>query len=232
MAVKTEARGEVRVLALARPPVNAVDLELVRALSAAVQAAAGDPGCRALVVTGAPGVFCAGIDTKRIPAYDAAQRAEMLRGVNRTVLALYSLEKPMVAAISGHALGAGLVLALTADVRIAARGAFRLGLTEGAAGIPFPACPMALVRAELAPETARRLVLTSATAAPDAPLLAGVVDRVVEPEGLLEAALAEARSLSAQPSFAAVKRQLRSETTARMRRIVEEDDEPLLKGWV
>ena len=232
VVVKVEDHGGVRVLALARPPVNAVDLELVRALSAAVLAASEDPGCRALVVTGAPGVFCAGIDTRRIPAYDAALRAEMLRGVNRTVLALYSLAKPMVAAISGHALGAGLVLALCADLRLAARGAFRLGLTEGAAGIPFPACPMALVKSELAPETARRLVLSSATAAPDAPLLAGVVDRVVDAEALLEAALGEARALSAQPAFAAVKQQLRAETVARMRRIVDEDDEPLLAGWV
>ena len=232
VAVRVEEHGDVRVLALARPPVNAVDLELVEALSAVVLAAGAERSCRAVVVTGAAGVFCAGIDTKRIPAYDAALRARMLRGVNRTVLALYALAKPLVAAISGHALGAGLVLALTADVRLAARGAFRLGLTEGAAGIPFPACPMALVKAELAPETARRLVLSSATAPPDSPLFSGVVDRVVGADSLLEAALAEARSLCAQPSFAAVKQQLRAATVARMRQIVDEDDEPLLAGWV
>jgi enoyl-CoA hydratase len=230
--VRVEDHDGVRVLALSRPPVNAVDLELVEELSGAVDAAASDPVCRALVVTGAPGVFCAGIDTRRIPAYDALLRARMLRGVNRTVLALYSFAGPMVAAISGHALGAGLVLALCADLRLAARGAFRLGLTEGAAGIPFPAGPMQLVKAELAPEAARRLVLTSATGAPDSPLLAGVVDRVVEPAALLETALAEARALCAQPAFAAVKHQLRAATIARMRRIVDEDDEPLLEGWL
>lgn len=232
VAIHVEDEGGVRVLALARPPVNAVDLELVRALEAAAGAAAADRACRALVVIGAPGVFSAGIDTKRIPAYGAALRAEMLRSVNRTLLALYGLAKPVVAAISGHALGAGLVLALVADLRIAAGGAFRLGLTEGAAGIPFPACAMAVVRAELAPESARRLVLTSATADPASPLLAGVVDRVVAAEALREAALAEARGLLAQKGFAAVKRQLRADTLARMQRIVENDEEPLLAGWV
>jgi enoyl-CoA hydratase len=91
---------------------------------------------------------------------------------------------------------------------------------------------MLLVKAELAPETARRLVLASETAAPDAPLLAGVVDRVVDAAALRDAALEEARALAAQRGFTAVKQQLRGEVIARMRRVVEEDDEPLLAGWV
>ncbi|HEX5065223.1 MAG TPA: enoyl-CoA hydratase/isomerase family protein [Myxococcota bacterium] len=230
MTVRSEDRDGVRVLSLARPPVNAIDFALVRALGAAFESAA-DARCRALVVTGIPGVFSAGIDTKRLAGYDARERAEMLRGVNRTLLALYALEKPCVAAISGHALGAGLVLALACDARIAAAGAFRLGLTEAAAGVPFPAGPLAVVRAELAPETLRRLALSSAALAPDAPALAGVVDRVVSAESLLGDAVAHARELAAQPAFAAVKRQLRGDTVARMQRIVERDDEPLLAGW-
>ncbi|HXK23788.1 MAG TPA: enoyl-CoA hydratase/isomerase family protein [Myxococcota bacterium] len=232
MTVRREDRDGVRVLALARPPVNAIDFALVRALGDAVEAAASDAACRALVVTGASGVFSAGIDTKRIPSYDADERASMLRAVNRTVLALYAFEKPAVAAISGHALGAGLVLALTCDLRLAANGEFRLGLTEGKAGIPFPAGPLAVSRAELSPESLRRLALTSATEAPASPWLAGIVDHVVPAEGLLARAQDEARTLAAQPAFAAVKRQLRGDTIARLRRIVERDEEPLLEGWL
>jgi len=225
-------RDGVRVLALARPPVNAIDFALVRALGDAAEAAGSDAACRALVITGAPGVFSAGIDTKRIPTYDADERASMLRAVNRTVLALYALEKPAVAAISGHALGAGLVLALCCDLRLAADGDFRLGLTEAEAGIPFPAGPLAVARAELSPESLRRLALSSATEAPASPWLAGIVDRVVPAEGLLARAQGEARALAAQPAFAAVKRQLRGDTIARLRRIVERDEEPLLAGWL
>lgn len=232
MPVRIEERDGVRVLALARPPLNAIDLELVGALGAAAETIAADAACRALVVTGAPGVFSAGIDTKRIPAYDAARRADMLRAVNRTVLALYGLRIPTVAAISGHALGAGLVLALTADLRLAAAGDFRLGLTEARAGIPFPACPLELVRAELSPERARMLTLTSATAEPGSPLLAGLVDRVVAADALLDAAIGAARDLATQPGFAAVKQQLHAPALARMRRIVEQDEEPLLKSWL
>lgn len=232
MSLRSEQRDGVHVLALARPPVNAIDLELVRAFGAALEAPAADASCRALVLTGAPGVFSAGIDTRRIPAYGAEERAQMLRGVNRMLLALYALEKPVVAAISGHALGGGLVLALACDLRIAARGDFRLGLTEAAAGIPFPAGPLAVVQAELAPESLRRLALTSDVHGPESPALAGVVDAVVDADTLLDAALEQARRLAAQPGFAALKRQLRAGTVARLRRIVERDEEPLLAGWL
>lgn len=231
MTVRREDRDGVRVLALARPPVNAVDYSLASALGAAVEAAAEDPSCRALVLTGAPGVFCAGIDTRRLAGYDAAERAEMLRSVNRMLLALYRFERPTLAAISGHALGAGLVLALACDRRIAAAGSFRLGLTEASAGIPFPAGPLAVVQAELAPETLRRLALTSVAEGPESARLASVVDEVVPAEQLLDAALEQARQLSAHPGFAAVKRQLRADTIARMTQIVERDEEPLLAGW-
>src|SRR5262249_32981759 len=125
-----------------------------------------------------------------------------------------------------------LVLVLTCDLRLAAEGDFRLGLTEGKAGIPFPAGPLAVARAELSPESLRQLALTSATAGPASPRLAGIVDRVVPAEGLPAAAQDEARALAAQPAFAAVKRQLRGDTIARLRRIVERDEEPLLQGWL
>ena len=231
MIERSDHRG-VRVLALARPPVNAIDLGLVEALCAALADAEAEAGCRALVLTGAEGVFSAGIDTRRIPAYDAAQRAEMLRGLNRMVLALYAFPHPTVVAVSGHALGGGLVIALCGDVRLAARGAFRLGLIEASAGVPFPAGPLAVVRAELSPERARRLTLTSVVFEPEDPLSEGVIDRVVPAEALRDAAIAEAHALAEQPAFAAVKRQLRADTVARLRHIVAADDEPMLASWL
>ena len=230
--IEVEDRDGIRILRLSRPPVNALDLDLARATQKAVADAGADAGCGALVLTGLPGVFSAGIDTRAVPAYGAEQRAEMLRTINRTVLALYSLEKPAVAAVSGHALGGAFVLMLACDVRVAARGAFRLGLTEAAAGIPFPAGPLAVVRAELAPAQLRTLALGALTADPDSDLFAGIIDRVVEPAGLLEAAAEEARRLRSLPAFGRVKRQLRAPTVERLSRIVERDEEPLLKGWV
>ncbi|MFN8642620.1 MAG: enoyl-CoA hydratase/isomerase family protein [Candidatus Binatia bacterium] len=230
--VRIETAGAAWVIALDRPPVNAINLELADALFAAVAAARDDDACRAIVVTGREGVFSAGIDHREVPAYDAATRARMLRTINRGIHSLYALPKPLVVAVSGHALGAGLVLALTGDLRLAARGEFRLGLTEAKAGIPFPAGPMTVVQAELPPDLVRVLCLTSAVGDPESHLLGRTIDRVVAHHLLRGEAIREALELAAQPGFRAVKRQVRAATAARLADIVARDDEPLLAGWL
>jgi len=230
--VETEDREGIRVLRLCRPPVNALDLSLARAVLHAIAQAGEDPRCEGVVLTGLPGVFSAGIDTRAIPAYGPEQRAEMLRTINRAVLALYGIPKPVAAAISGHMLGGAFVLALACDVRLAARGPFKLGLTEAEAGIPFPAGPLAVVRAELSPAQIRLLAIGALTAGPDAEVFAGLVDRVLDPRELVESALREARRLAGMPAFGRVKQQLRAVTLGQLTRIVERDEEPLLGGWV
>ena len=138
----------------------------------------------------------------------------------------------MVAAVSGHALGAGLVLALACDLRLAARGEFRLGLTEAQAGIAYPAGPLAVVQAELTPDLARVLSLTAAVGDPESHLLGRTVDRVVAHHLLRAEAVDEAGRMAALPGYRAVKAQLRATTIARLAHIVEHDDEPLLNGWM
>ena len=230
--VEVENRSGIRILRLCRPPVNALDLALAGAALQAITKAREDPQCEAVVLTGLPGVFSAGIDTREVPAYGAAKHAEMLRTINRLVLALYGLPKPVVAAISGHMLGGAFILGLACDVRLAAQGPFKLGLTEAEAGIPFPAGPLAIVRAELSPAQIRVLALGALSAGPDAPVFAAILDRVLEPSLLVESAVREARRLHALPGFGRVKRQLRAVAIDQLARIVEQDEEPLLEGWV
>jgi enoyl-CoA hydratase len=191
--VATEERDGVWILSLARPPVNAVDPRLVAALEERAATAADSPACRAVVITGRGRAFSAGIDTKVVPAYDRAERAEMIRAVNRAILGLYGLPRPTVAAVNGHALGAGLVLALACDVRLAAAGEYRIGLAEVAAGIPFPAGPLVVVQAELTPPAARTLVLGGAAFGPTDPRAMAFLDAVCPGPSLLSAAVERAR---------------------------------------
>jgi enoyl-CoA hydratase len=221
----------IRVLSLARPPVNAIDLALVRALGDEFIEAAGPGACRGVVLTGGEGIFSAGIDVKAVPHYDAATRRDMVRAINRTILALYVLDKPTVAAIGGHALGGGLVLALACDFRLAAVGRYQLGLTEVTAGIPFPAGPMTVVLAELDHCAARSLVLSGKVFEPTAPSATAFLDELVEPGRLRDAAVARAASLAAAPAYATVKRQLKAVAVRRLERIVTDDDDPLLRTW-
>jgi enoyl-CoA hydratase len=147
------------------------------------------------------------------------------------VLALYGLPKPTVAAVNGHTFAAGFVLALACDVRYAAKAAYKLGITEVGAGIPFPACALMVVQAELEPSTARSLSLSGRTFASDDPVTAHFIDTFVAPERLLEAAVAEASAAAGRRAYAAVKAQLRAPLLERMRRCVDDDSDPLARNW-
>jgi len=229
--IRVDVRDGVHVISFARPPVNAVNLELAEAFHAAVDAVVDGPDCRAIVLTGSDRSFCAGIDHREVPTYEPAIRACMLRTINRAIRGLYGMAKPVVAAVSGHAVGAGLVVAIAADYRVFVRGNFKLGLTEAAAGIPFPAAPLAVCRAELSPRTLRILTLGSEAYSPDAAELAEIVDRLVEPDAVVDVALAEAKRRAEITAYGRVKLQVRAQTIARLHEIVEKDDEPLFDRW-
>ena len=232
MSVEVSDRDGVWVLAVTRPPVNAIDLSLVREVTERLREAAASAACRAVVVTGTGNAFSAGIDVRVVPTYDAATRAEMVRGINRMVADLYGLAKPTVAAINGHALGGGLVVALACDVRFAAVGTYKLGLTEVTAGVPFPAGPLAVVRAELDPATVRVLALSGMVMQPDDPMAGRFIDRLLPGDQLVPAAV-ERAALAAQASaYAAVKQQVRAPTLAAIERVIADDTDPLLRVWL
>jgi enoyl-CoA hydratase len=232
MFVNVTTHDGVWLLSVARPPVNAIDLALVNELDERLAEAEGSPACRAAVLTGSSSAFSAGIDVKVVPTYDAATRAEMIRAVNRMVLRIYGLPKPTVAAINGHALGGGLVVALACDFRFAAEGSYQLGLTEVTAGIPFPAAPMIVVRSELDPGTARTLTLSGAVFGPADPPAARFIDRLLPRERLVAEAIQHAAQAASAPAYAAVKRQLRADALKEIARIVERDEDPLLRSWL
>jgi enoyl-CoA hydratase len=179
-----------------------------------------DSGARALVLTGAGSCFSAGIDMKVAPTYDARQRRESVEAINAMVAAICAPPLPVLAAVNGHAFGGGLVIALACDVRLAARGDYKLALNEVAAGVPFPAGPLGVVRAELDPSVMRDLCLTGRSVGPEQALALRVLDEIVEPQELMSRARAWALQLAELPAYAALKAQVRGPLIAELERIV------------
>jgi len=135
MAIKmSNTDGMVRVLTIDRPPVNALNEEEVDGLSRAVESALGDPGVRALVITGAGRVFVGGADLDRLASADKDTGREMVRGIKALHEMLRKGTKPVIAAINGMAAGGGLELAMACDIRIADEKA-RMGLPEVGLGV-------------------------------------------------------------------------------------------------
>jgi enoyl-CoA hydratase len=218
------------VLTVDRPPMNAMDVGLLREIVLAVKQIASEPP-RALVLAGRPDCFSAGADLKAVPAYGPAQQREMVAGINAMALGVYELGFPVVGAITGHAIAGGLVLALCTDIRVASS-AGRYGLTEVQVGVPYPQAALGVVRAECTPQAARVLALGSElTDAGECERL-GVFDEVLAADDVLSRCLHVAGRLAAlvPEVYARTKRDLRAPALAQMRAAASAD--PLLDRWV
>lgn len=216
--IHIERRGRVACIRLDRPPVNALDLPTLVALTEQVETV-GQSGADALLLLGRDGAFSAGIDVKAALGYGPEDRQALAALVNRLVGALYDCPLPTVVAVGGHAVGGGLVMVLACDLRLGTDRPANLSLPEVRAGIHFPDGAMAVVRAELGPAVARRLVLGDLRLTPQEALEAGVLDALHPPEALEAAALAEAERLAGLPReiFLSTRRQLRRPVLEAMR---------------
>jgi enoyl-CoA hydratase len=221
--------GGVVLLRLSRPPVNALWIDILGELEAGLTREA-EGGTRAIVLTGAGTCFSAGIDTKSAAGAGAEERVAGVAAINGSVSALFGLPLPVVAAINGHALGGGLVIPLACDVVTASRAPCKLGLTEVAAGVPFPAAALETVRERLSPPVFNNLCLTGRTFGPEKALELGVVDELCDAANLVERASEIAAQLAGFPVYARVKQQVRAPRFAEMAKLIERD--PMLERWI
>ena len=230
--IRVEAEAGVALVRIDRPPANALDLELLsesHALSEELRAA--EPA--AVVITGREGFFSAGVDLKAAPTLGPDDQAAMVDGINRMFAGWYGFPRPVVCAVNGHAIAGGMILALCGDHRVGVPTG-KLGLTELRVGTGFPAVAIAVVRAELTPAAARRLVLGADLVEPGAALELGVIDEIWEADELLPRALEVASGLASLPSSAyrRVKHQLRAPALAEIERALDSGADPLLGGWL
>lgn len=218
----TDFGGGVRLLTMNRPPANAIDAQLGAALHQRCCEAREDNTVRALILTGSGKFFSAGLDLKEVVA-DPRRVANLGRG-DEWARALWTMPKPTVAMINGHATAGGLVIALACDWRITCRGAHKLGLNEVAFGSPFPAVAFEIVRFALAPRGQRYAMLEAALSTPERAFELGFVDELVDSASLKAHAVEIARRLAGlgQLAYAHTKRAMQRDALARL---AQETDE-------
>jgi enoyl-CoA hydratase len=228
--VSVETTDGIALVTLRRPPANALAPSLLAEGAALMEELRADPP-DALVVTGGGGFFSGGVDLKLAPTLTPEEQAGMVAGINRLFIDWYSFPRPVVAAVNGHAVAGGMILALCADRRIGADDA-TYGLTELRVGVPYPAAAIGCVRAELTPAAARRLVLEAELIEADSALSHGLLDEVLPADRVLERAREVAAELAALPTgaYEKVKAQLRGPAIERMREGAADD--PMASGWI
>jgi len=186
-AVRVERRhGGVVWCVLDRPPLNLLEPGLISDLHQAFASLAGDGAVRAAVLTGSGRAFCAGMDVRVLRDLDAGSARELITRLHDAIEAVHHAPFPVVAAVNGPSLGAGFELALACDVRIAAATA-SFGLPEVRVGVPS-VIEAALLPPLVGPGRAAEMLLTGDPVPAERALSWGLVNEVVAPERLAQAA--------------------------------------------
>jgi len=170
--------GRVRELNLARPPANALNADLILALTNSLREAGENAG--AVVVSGRPGLFSGGLDIPEMINYDRDQVSRFWQSFLMLLKTITQMPVPTAFAINGHALAGGIVMALFADYRIMPREGFKTGLNEVQVGLVVPAViHSALVRI-VGAHTAERMLVAGEIMSSEKALAIGLVDELVD----------------------------------------------------
>lgn len=225
-------RGGIAIVRMAHGKANALDIELCEALAARFIELRG-AGAKAVVITAQGKIFSAGVDLKRLSEGGADYIRKFLPALHKLYDAVFHHPKPVVAAINGHAIAGGCVLACCADRRIMANDGGRIGVTELLVGVPFPALAFEIMRYSTPPYFFSETILSGQTFAADVAAHRGWVNEAVEPALVMERAIAAARSLAAlsPPAFAQTKMQIRQAVTERMAQSGEATDKAVIEIW-
>lgn len=224
--------GVIHEIRLARPPVNALDLELLQALVSAVESAPRN-GARALVLSGGEKVFSGGLDVPYLMRQDRAGLAATWSTFFAATRALARSPLPTAAAIAGHNPAGGCVLALCCDYRVMARGPFRIGLNETQVGLAVPDAIQFLMRRAVGAQKAERLIVAGAMVESEQALALGMVDALDEPTRVVAHAAEWLGTLLALPQgpMLATRRIARADIVAALEGFGEADLDQFLDGW-
>jgi 3,2-trans-enoyl-CoA isomerase len=229
--VSVEVRDEVTILTLDRPKANAFDPELVAALSGALADLTKAKARGVVLASSTPGIFSAGWDLPYLIDRNRAEMEAFVASYCALVRQLFVFGPPVVAALSGHAIAGGLIFAMAADERVAAKGRAKFGLSEVILGVSVPTCLMEPFRHVIGARHMERLASTGENVDAETALAMGLIDAVVPAEELLERSVERARFLGglSAAAYAAIK--LRSRSAAIARFDQARDHDPFLDFW-
>jgi enoyl-CoA hydratase len=217
--VRLERKDRLAVLRLDKARGNAIDGSLVEALIAAAAELGGDDGVRGVLLASAhPKLFSPGLDLVTLVALDRSAMKAFMGRFAEAVWALLGLGKPVVAAVNGHAVAGGCILALTADLRVLRKGA-QIGLNEVKIGVPLPWSVARLLRSRVPAAALAPVALLGRNLADDEALAAGLADELVSGDGFEERCLARLQEFAEKDPYAfrVTKRYLQGDLLEAMR---------------
>jgi enoyl-CoA hydratase len=224
--------AEIRVIRLTGAKAGAMDEAMLDALERQVDDFEEGPA-RAAVIAGHDRFFSAGLALPKLIDLPRDEMRVFMRRFSRAMTRVLACEKPIVAAVNGHAIAGGCVLALMCDWRICVDEGAKIGLSEAQLGIGLPAIVVEPLRAAVPPASLVPLALEGRLCSPAEARELGLVHELAPAAELPARAEAKARALAAPPAMALaqIKRSLRAPILDAIARVEDAETERWLDSW-
>jgi len=170
--------GTVREIRLARPPVNALNLEFVTLQTAKMREAAAKAD--AIVLSGSPGIFSAGLDVVELLPLGRKDIQEFWQAFFDLLETIACSPVPVAAAITGHSPAGGAVISLMTDYRVMSQGRYKIGLNETRVGLVIPRLLQDAMSRAVGPRLSEKMIVAGSLVSPDQALETGLVDAVTD----------------------------------------------------
>jgi len=234
MMIDVKYEEAVAVLKLNRSVTNAMNAELIGELAEAMERLGTNRDVKALVLTSAnEKFFSIGLDIPRLYELPAEAFSEFYKAFNQVCITLFTLPKPTVAGITGHAIAGGCILALCCDYRVIAGGRKLMGLNEIKLGVPVPYPADCILQSIVGTRKARDVVESGEFFESEVLLEKGMVDEVVPQAEVMARAMKKAETLSSMPpeAYRRIKENRIEQVEARIRARLEEKEQNFLEIW-
>lgn len=232
--IERELRQKAALLKLNRSVTNPINLELINDLSGHIKTSIDDKGVAGVVLTSTnEKFFSIGFDIPELIDLSEEKFREFYSAFNRLCLQMYTFPKPLIAAITGHAVAGGCILTLCCDYRFIAEGKKLMGLNEIKLGVPLPYPADRVLRQIVDDHAARRILDTGDFFPPEETLAMGLVDDVMPLDEVVERAIKKAKLIEEHSlnAFAVIKHNRTEKVEAEIRANLAAKEKIFIEMW-
>jgi len=231
--IKTDITGNIGIISIDRPPVNAINPELVSSLSESLDSFNSNDSIQGVVLEGRSGIFSAGLDITHLFPKDREYIKTFWESFSSLLNKMFTYEKPLYSSIGGHCPAGGTVMVIMTDYRIMANGKYVIGLNEVDVGLTVPYGIGSVFQYVVGQRNAEELLLKAKLISPEDALNTGLIDEVCDSENLLNTTLKriEVASNLYSPQQIATKKILRERVSNIIINNFNKDTKLILDSW-
>ena len=232
--LNTKEENGIKIIEMSSKTINAINPDLIAQLSRELSLIESDKTCRGLILTSNNDKFFSiGFDIPLLYDFSKEDFREFYSNFNKLSLQLYTVSKPTVAIVTGHATAGGCILALCCDYRFISQGRKMMGLNEINLGVPIPYPALNILEKLVGPKNAQEIVYQGKFYTPSEQKSIGLIDEIIEPEKLLEYGMNRILNIekTSLPAFNLIKADLQKAIVENIKKNLQKHESEFINAW-